>query len=130
MTRLSNRQYPMLKAMTELPPGKFLSIDGAKTFDQRPFRSMLIQGWVAYSPGHGFHCTRKGREAMREFLMTDIARKDPSMPLTAYFDPTAYGLKLERTPRRRSEPKTNTRSKTTGLPVRYRDAPIETRLWP
>ena len=34
-----------------------------------------------------------GREAWREFFMTDIARKDPSLPLTAYFDPTAYRLR-------------------------------------
>lgn len=92
MTRLSNRQYPMLKQFTE---GQiYMSIAQAQKFDQRPFRSMLIQGWVEYKPGKGFHVTAKGLQAWDEFRFTAIARKDPSMPLTRYFDPTAYGLKL------------------------------------
>jgi len=94
MTRLSNRQYPMLKAFADMALGEFMSIEAAKAFDQRPFRSMLIQQWVAFTPRHGFHITKKGREAYREFLMTDIARKNPLAPLTAYFDAAAYGLKL------------------------------------
>jgi hypothetical protein len=70
----------------------YLTIDEAQGFDQRPFRSMLIQRWVAYRPGKGFHITKEGKAALNEFLTTDISRKDPTMPLTAYFDPTAYGL--------------------------------------
>lgn len=50
---------------------------------------MLIQQWVSYKPGRGFHVTRKGLDAWLEFQSTDIARKDPSKPLTAYFlDPS------------------------------------------
>lgn len=92
MTRLSNRQYPMLRAFIDGGRGFFMAIEEAQTYDQRPFRSMLIQEWVAFSPGRGFHITQKGRDAWAEFLSTDIARKNPSLPLTAYFDPTAYGL--------------------------------------
>lgn len=92
MTRLSNRQYPMLRAFIDGGAGFYMRIEEAQTYDQRPFRSMLIQKWVAYTPGRGFHITREGRDAWNEFLTTDIARKNPSMPLTAYFDPTAYGL--------------------------------------
>ena len=93
MTRLSNRQYPMLAAFAQERSGYHMSIQQAQSFDQRPFRSMLIQKWIAYTPGRGFHITREGREAWNEFLGTDIARKDATRPLTAYFDPTAYGLK-------------------------------------
>lgn len=96
MTRLSNRQYPMLHAFADLGDKGYMSIEDAKRWDQRPFRSMLIQAWVAYRPGRGFHITRKGRDAWYEFLSTDIARKNPSLPLTAYFDPTAYGLPQQR----------------------------------
>lgn len=93
MTRLSNRQYPMLLALIDTD---FMTIDEAQAFDQRPFRSMLIRRWAAYRPGHGFHVTREGQDALREFLQTDITRKNPSLPLTAYFDPTAYGLAPKR----------------------------------
>ena len=92
MTRLSNRQYPMLRALVDNGPDHYMSIGEAQQFDQRPFRSMLIRGWCAYRPGRGFHITSEGRAAMREFLDTDIARKNPMLPLTAYFDQTAYGL--------------------------------------
>ena len=93
MTRLSNRQWPMLKALVDNGSDVYMSIEEAQRFDQRPFRSMLIQGWCAYRPGRGFHVTREGKAAMYEFENSDIIRKNPSMPLTAYFDPTAYGLK-------------------------------------
>jgi len=82
----------MLRALYDNGSNNYMTIDEAQKFDQRPFRSMLIQGWAAYRPGRGFHVTREGKAAMYEFQTTDIMRKDPSMPLTAYFDPTAYGL--------------------------------------
>ena len=69
-----------------------MSIEQAQGFDQRPFRSMLIQEWIAYRPGKGFHITRLGMEAWQEFGHTDIRRANSSAPLTAYFDAAAYGL--------------------------------------
>lgn len=92
MTRLSNRQYPMLLALHDLGTDHFMTIEEAQRFDQRPFRSMLVRRWCAYRPGRGFHITKEGRAALEEFLTTDITRKNPAAPLTAYFDPTAYGL--------------------------------------
>ena len=92
MTRLSNRQYPMLKMFFDGGPNFYMSIDQAQHWDQRPFRSMLLREWVAYRPKHGFHLTKAGRAAWQEFLATDIARKNWSSPLTAAFDPSAYGL--------------------------------------
>jgi hypothetical protein len=92
MTRLSNRQFPMLKMLFDNGSDGFMSIDEAQHFDQRPFRSMLIRKWCAYRPGRGFHITKEGKAAMYEFQTTEIVRKNPSLPLTAYFDPTAYGL--------------------------------------
>lgn len=94
MTRLSNRQYPMLRMFAEGGAQYFMRIDEAQAFDQRPFRSMLIQKWVAFRPGRGFHLTPDGRKAWHEFLETEIFRKDPQRPLTAYFDATAYGLDI------------------------------------
>jgi hypothetical protein len=93
VTRLSNRQFPLLRGFAEEAADYHMSLEVAQLWDQRPFRSMLIRKWISYRPGRGFHITREGRAAWREFLNTDIARKDPSLPLTAYFDPTAYGLK-------------------------------------
>ena len=96
MTRLSNRQWPMLKALYD-NIGGYMNIEEAQKFDQRPFRSMLIRGWCAFRPGRGFHITTEGKDAMYEFQTTDILRKNPALPLTAYFDPTAYGLHVPKT---------------------------------
>ncbi len=92
MTRLSNRQWPMLKTLSDNGSDSYMSIEEAQQFDQRPFRSMLIQGWCEYKSGRGFHITKRGKAAMNEFETTDIIRMHPEMPLTSYFDPTAYGL--------------------------------------
>lgn len=86
---LSNRQLPMLEALAGTD---YMKIDEAQQFDQRPFRSMLIREYAAYTPGKGFHITSKGRDARKTFYETDIVRKNPTLPLTAYFDPAAYGL--------------------------------------
>lgn len=96
MTRLSNRQYPMLQMFATGGTGYHMSIEDAQQWDQRPFRSMLIQKWVVFRPGRGFHITREGLAAYHEFLNTDIARKNASLPLTKYFDATAYGLNKPR----------------------------------
>jgi len=82
----------MLKMFADSGVAQYMSIDDAQRWDQRPFRSMLIQKWVAYRPGRGFHVTREGVRAYQEFLSRDIGRKNPALPLTSYFDPTAYGL--------------------------------------
>jgi hypothetical protein len=86
----------MLRMFYDLGLAQFMSIVDAQRWDQRPFRSMLVQGWVAYRPGRGFHITKTGRAAYHEFLNTDIGRKDATLPLTAYFDAAAYGLKPSR----------------------------------
>lgn len=96
---LSNRTAPMLETMNGTD---FMSIDEAQHFDQRPFRALLIRKYVAYKPGKGFHLTEAGRAARKTFYETDIVRKDPTMPLTAYFDPAAYGLKPR--PKEKSKP--------------------------
>jgi hypothetical protein len=87
---LSQRQYPMLQTFVT---GVYMSIDQAQHYDQRPFRSMLVRGWIAYRPGRGFHITHEGKRAFDVFHHTEIRRKNPLMPLTSYFDPTAYGLR-------------------------------------
>ena len=50
MTRLSNRQYPMLHTFIASGSGFYMSIHEAQKFDQRPFRSLLIREWIAYTP--------------------------------------------------------------------------------
>jgi hypothetical protein len=92
MISLSNRGYPMLKTFADESAGYAMTIDQAQHYDQRPFRSMLMRGWIAYKPGKGFMLTKDGRRAWEQFLSTDIGRKNWEAPLTAYFDPNAYGL--------------------------------------
>lgn len=91
----------MLKTFATERADFHMSIEQAQAYDQRPFRSMLIQEWIAFTPGKGFHITKKGREAWYEFGNTDIGRRDHTRPLTAYFDATLYGLK---TPKKRKGP--------------------------
>ena len=90
MTRLSSLQFAMLETFATRI---YMRIEEAQAYDQRPFRSMLIHKWIAYKPGRGFHITQKGINAQRDFHAGNIGRKNPTLPLTAYFDPTAYGLK-------------------------------------
>lgn len=87
--QLSNRTAPMLETMHGTD---YMSIDEAQHFDQRPFRALLVRKYVAYKPGKGFYLTQLGKDARRTFYDTDITRKDPSLPLTSYFDPGVFGL--------------------------------------
>jgi hypothetical protein len=91
MTRLSALQYPELKLFAEGKP--HLSIEEAQKLDQRAFRSMLLRDYVSYRPGRGFHITDTGLKAWDDFRFHAYLRKNPTLPLTAYFDATAYGLK-------------------------------------
>jgi hypothetical protein len=98
----------MLKHFAARGSDYHMSIDQAQKFDQRPFRSMLIRGYIEFSPRNkGFHLTPAGRDAWEAYQHTNIARKNPTLPLTAYFDPSVYGLtvvhpksKKEKSPRR------------------------------
>ena len=90
---LSNRQYPMVQAFVDGGSHFYMQIEDAQSYDQRPFRSMLIREWVAFRPGHGFYLTREGRDAWHDYHATSIQRKNPALPLTAYFDVTAYRMK-------------------------------------
>lgn len=101
MTRLSNRQFPMLQAFAA--SHDYMSIREAQAFDQRPFRSMLIQKWITYVSKRGFRITAKGEAAFEEFLSTDIARKNQNAPLTKYFDPEVYGLHVVSPPKRKKK---------------------------
>lgn len=88
---LSKRQYSLLEMFVE--GALRLNIPSAQHFDQRPFRSLLVRRWIVYSRNHGgFHVTREGRQAWDEFRHADIQRRDPTGPLTRFFDPTQYGL--------------------------------------
>jgi hypothetical protein len=91
MVRLSALQFEMLRTVAE-DINRYMSIDAARRYDQRPFRSMLVREYLAYIPGKGFRITETGRTAWHDFRHQSISRKNPALPLTAYFDPVAYGL--------------------------------------
>jgi len=95
MILMSNRLYPMLETFVTLGGSYYMSVETAKRYDQRPFRSMLIRGWIAFRPGPrgGFYLTREGRQAWQDYHHTEIWRKNPRLPLTRYFDADAYQLR-------------------------------------
>ena len=92
MIQLSERQWPVLEIFALLRPEEHMSIQEAQRLDQRPFRSMLVHQWIAYRRGKGFHLTKAGAEAWDRYRSRPIYRKNPTLPLTELFDPTAYGL--------------------------------------
>jgi hypothetical protein len=89
----SNRLFPLLQHFISQGRSYYLTIGHAQEFDQRPFRSALMRKYVAFRPGKGFYLAEAGYEAWERFRHTDIHRIDPTMPLTRYFDPVAYGLR-------------------------------------
>lgn len=92
-TRLSSLQYSLLKTIINSSQ-EYYTIEEAQVFDQRPFRSMLIRKWISYRPSRGFYITREGKQAWFDFLHREIFRQNTSLPLTSYFDPAIYGLKI------------------------------------
>ena len=92
-TSLSNRQYTMLQMFASEPKEYVMKMEAAQGFDQRAFRSMLIRRYVAWVPSQkGFRLTAEGRAAFHVFEATDITRRDPSRPLTAYFELKILGI--------------------------------------
>jgi len=106
MINLSNRQFPLLQTFVSAGDSAYMTIDEAHSFDQRPFRSLLMRGWVGYRPGRGFYTTREGRKAWGDFHATEIVRRNPELPLCAYFrekyDDGGAALK----PKRKKTPQT------------------------
>lgn len=91
----SGRQLALLEMLDHIGLDGHITIEEAQGINQTTFRSALIRGYCIYrssGPSRGFHVTKEGREALRDFHQADIARKNPMLPLTAYFDPVAYGL--------------------------------------
>jgi hypothetical protein len=92
-TRLSNRQFTMLQMFYSESKDFLMKVDVARAFDQRAFRSMLIRKYVSYVPSaNAFRLTAEGRAAFHTFEATDITRRNPTLPLTAYFDANILGL--------------------------------------
>lgn len=92
MISLSDLGFPMLQALNRMKGG-VMTVEEAQAFDQRPFRSMLIRGYVSYSRKEGgFYLTEAGQKAWLDFNSRDITRKNPHLPLTAFFDAAAFGL--------------------------------------
>jgi hypothetical protein len=85
MINLSNRQYPLLQSFISSGDHSYMTLDQAHAFDQRPFRSMLMRNWVAYRPGRSFYTTKEGKQAWSDFHQTEIVRRNPELPLCAYF---------------------------------------------
>jgi hypothetical protein len=81
---LSKRSYPMLQAFVS-NRDDYMKIAEAQRFDQRPFRSMLLRGWINFRPSYGFYLTKEGRQAWHDFHQTDIVRHNPMLPLCAYW---------------------------------------------
>ena len=75
----------MLKVFVLQQANFHMTIEEAQAYDQRPFRSMLIQKWIAFKPGRGFHVTQAGRDAWHEFQTTTIQRNDPTRPAHCLF---------------------------------------------
>lgn len=96
---ISNYQLPLLRQFISQ---RRMSYSQAHEFDQRAFRSFLQRDWVSYDAGHGFHLTPAGRAAWDLLQHTEIRRKDPTRPLTKYFNAVAHGLEAPESKKKRS----------------------------
>lgn len=95
----SGRQLALLEMLDHVGIDGHISVDEAMTLNQTTFRSAMIRGYCVYrasGANRGFHVTKDGREALRLFRNADITRKDPTQPLTAYFDAASFGITPER----------------------------------
>jgi len=92
----SGKQLNMLQAFYDNGLAGRVTIEEAMGLLQPTLRSMMIRDYVAYRPNgaRGFHITKTGVEAMEDFHAANILRKNPTLPLTSYFDPAAYGLTM------------------------------------
>jgi hypothetical protein len=87
----------MLQTFADGGSDYYMSVDEAQHFDQRPFRAMLVRRYIAYRPGRGFHLTKEGRTAWKQFKDASLIERSKdrfSAPLTAYFDAAFYGLQM------------------------------------
>lgn len=98
--QLSNRTHPMLELFATQRSNWYMPLATARAYDQRPFRSMMVHGWIAFDRSlgdeGGFRITDEGKQAWTDYISTDILRSESqaSRPLTAYFDAKAYGLRV------------------------------------
>src|SRR5262245_27374195 len=86
---ISPRGLAMLRIFNQ--KSETMTIEQAREYDQRPFRSMLIRNYIAFRPGRGFFLTQEGRDAWQTYRSMEIHRSNPNSPLTSYFT-AAYGL--------------------------------------
>ena len=90
---VSKLQFPLLRDFCAMPPGMFMPVSEASKLDQRPFGSLYHREWVGYRAGKGFYATAKGRSAFDEYTAAEARHRNrPELPLSHYFDATAYGL--------------------------------------
>ena len=90
MTRLSTLQFNLLRIFAR---GVAMSVDKARLYDQRPFRSLLMRKWISYDRRQGgFAITAAGQDAWHDFWHHTVKRRHPSLKLTSYFDASSYGL--------------------------------------
>ncbi len=83
---LSRRQYALLCLFIDEGEKYYASVEDAKRYDQRPFRSALIQEWIGYHHGRGFFITQKGRDSHADYGKREWAiRAHQDMPLCEYF---------------------------------------------
>ena len=76
MTRLSNRQYPMLLALCDNGENSYMPIEDAPDGTASgPFRSMLIRKWAAMPNWSRGFVTREGQASIWEFCQPTSGEK-------------------------------------------------------
>lgn len=91
--RLSlDRQLPLFEKFAS---AESISEEEAQTLNQGTLRSLGVRGWIRKA-GRRFIITREGKEAWEDARVAKIYRSEAqcTRPLSAYFDPDAYALKV------------------------------------
>lgn len=97
---LSDYQEKVLERFATARSNWYMPLSEAHTIKQGTFRSMLVQQWIAFhrelGEEGGFQVTEAGKERWLRRKEINVFRSEAqfSRPLTAYFDPKAYGLRV------------------------------------
>lgn len=99
---LSDNQNLMLERFATAPANWYLPLSEAYTINQSTLGSFLFQKWVIFDPSlgkeGGFKCTEAGKERWTHRKEANPYRSEGQFrrPLTSYFNPKAYGLRMVR----------------------------------
>ena len=102
MIQLTERTNGLLEVFAREGLDYHMAIEELQSYDLRPARALHMRGYIAFGR-KGAHITKEGLAAWDKWHNPSLTRKDPTMPLSHYFDSVAYGLPVVRKKRAKAK---------------------------